>query len=629
MRQPTHRISDLTSAETVYVFRHAVMRDAAYQLQPLTQRALLHRASADLIEQAFGPGDEKLAPVAHELADHLALAIEGLPAEAATLGVRELRFLRVAALHAQKQADFPAAETLWRRCLGRNQDADTELETRLNLSGALHELGRGRQSDEVLQSALELEPAAIGPALRARVLLHAAIQLGPTHAGSLPRALELARAASDPLLAANILHRMAGPDDPPEAALARLDEAALAFAAANDLAGQARVLASRARILAFAKKQPDAASQLLRQAAETARRSGDRVAAADMAIALGVHFANFGQAAAAEVAYRDALELVAGTGAHFLVMRAQVNLGTIYLFMLDRVRDAGEIWTRALELMREHGRDTDVVTGLNNVGRWLCGVGRYAEAEPLLRECLTWCESPHWPAARQYDWVTARAYLAIALSELGRLEEALPVIEDAAARITDWNHQNAWLLGREHAWLLFRLARFDEARAVLDAALAHMRKGYNYDNGFIAAGLQSSMLLLTGDPAGARAAIEPWQKMTGRWRTTAWLLPGLRLMAASDSRDAGRTATAAEMLREIEEVAARGDSMQLVATQRAAETAQRLAADFASPQPRTWRGHFADELPPACRRALLGKLSPREAESFRTARPRAWRDWIA
>lgn len=42
MREPTHRISDLTSAETVYVFRHAVMRDASYQLQPLTLRAGLH-----------------------------------------------------------------------------------------------------------------------------------------------------------------------------------------------------------------------------------------------------------------------------------------------------------------------------------------------------------------------------------------------------------------------------------------------------------------------------------------------------------------------------------------------------------------------------------------------------------
>lgn len=625
MRQPTHRISDLTSAGTVYVFRHAVMRDAAYQLQPLTQRALLHRAAADLIEQAFGPGDEKLAPVAHELADHLALALEGLPGEAAALAMRELHLLRVAARHAQKQADFPAAELLWRRCLGRSTDADAELEACMALSAALHELGRGRQSDEMLQSALRLEPGARDPALRARVLLHAAIQMRAAHVGDLPRALDLARAANDPLLVGNVLHRLgdalAADEKRPDEAMARLDEAARAFASANDLPGQARVLASRAQVLAFALKRPGDAAELLQKAVALAEGCGDRMVAADMAIALGVHHANFGQPELAEPAYRRALELVAGTGAHFLVMRAQVNLGMIYLFMLDRVRDAGEIWARSLELMREHGRDTDIVTGLNNVGRWLCGVGRYAEAETLLRECLTWCETPRWPATREYDWVTARAYLAIALSEQGRMDEALPMLEQAASRITNWNHQNAWLLGREHAWLLFRLGRFEQARAVLDAALAHMRKGYNYDNGFIAAGLQSSMLLLTGDLDGARAAIEPWKQMTGRWRTTAWLLPNLRLMAAGDARDAAGAATAAEMLREIEAVAAQGDSMMLVATRRAVETARRLAADIAGPNPQTWRGHFADELPAPARRALLARLSPQQAGR---ALPEAW-----
>lgn len=628
MREPTHRISDLTSAETVYVFRHAVMRDASYQLQPLTLRAGLHRAAADLIEQAFGPGEDRLAPVAHELADHLALAIEGLPAEAAALGARELRFLRAAARYAQKQVDFATAEALWRRCLGRGADADAELEARQALAGVLHELGRGRESDEVLQSALDLEPAATRPVLRASVLLHAAIQLqGVAHTGHLPRALDLARAGNDPLLAANILHRMAGPNDPPDIALARLDEAEQAFAGANDLAGQARVLASRAQILAYARKQPDAAAALLQQAAELARGSGDRVAAADMAIALGVHYANFGQPIPAEAAYLDALELVAGTGAHFLVMRAQVNLGMIYLFMLDRVLDAGRIWTQALEIMREHGRDTDIVTGLNNMGRWLVGVGRFKQAEPLLRECLSRCDQPGWP--RESDWVTARGYLGVALAEQGRMEEALDVLQQASGRATSWDHQNAWLLGREHAWVLFRLARFEEARRAMDAALGHMRKGYNYDNRFIAAGVDASMHILEGDMAGARAAIAPWEKMTGRWRTFSWLLPSLRLMAAGEVRGAEQAATAAGMQREIEQVAAQGDSMELLATRRGVETARRLVADIASDSSQTWRGHFADELPAACRSKLLQTLSPPDAARFKDSRPEAWRAWTA
>ncbi|MBE7490659.1 MAG: tetratricopeptide repeat protein [Planctomycetes bacterium] len=617
----------MLSGETAYVFRHALLRDAAYQLQPLTLRAALHRAAADVMEQAFGPGDDRLAPVAHELADHLALAIQGMPDAAADLGRRELRYLRLAARYAHKQTDFVTAEAFWRRALGRGESADDELETRLDLSGVLHELGRGRQSDEMLQSALELEPRAHLPALRARALLQAAARPGATDASGLDRALELARESGDAVLIGGILYlqgdRLATAANTDQA-LARLDQAMAAYASAGNRTGQARVLASRARVFAYALKQPDQAAELLQQAVALAEGASDRVAAAEMSLNLGVHHANFGQSGLAEPAYRRALELLAGTGAHFLAMRAQTNLGMIYLFMLDRVRDAGAIWAQSLELVREHGRETDIVTGLNNLGRWMCSVGRWAEAETLLRESLTRCDKSGWPAEREADWIIARTYLAIALHEQGRLDEALPLLQDAVPRVASWNHQNAWLLGREYAWLLFRLAQLERARTAMNQVLAHMRQGYNYDNRFVAAGVDAAMHQLCGDDAAARAAIEPWHALTGRWRVHAWLLPNLRLLAASGGEGAG---LARGLVLEMQQLAARGDSMELATTRRALETAQRLGDDIASSAPRTWRGHFADELPAPCRRALLARLTPQQAADFRVTRPAAWAAW--
>ncbi|MBX3460053.1 MAG: tetratricopeptide repeat protein [Planctomycetes bacterium] len=44
----------MTSAETAYLFRHALLRDAAYELQLPADRARLHALAFHLIEQAFG-----------------------------------------------------------------------------------------------------------------------------------------------------------------------------------------------------------------------------------------------------------------------------------------------------------------------------------------------------------------------------------------------------------------------------------------------------------------------------------------------------------------------------------------------------------------------------------------------
>ena len=81
-------------AEIVYLFRHALVRDAAYDLQPPSDRAGLHGLALEIIEELCGGTPPAEDPpwlgrfIAHpsdkfalELADHAELAAEGLHGE--------------------------------------------------------------------------------------------------------------------------------------------------------------------------------------------------------------------------------------------------------------------------------------------------------------------------------------------------------------------------------------------------------------------------------------------------------------------------------------------------------------------------------------------------------------------
>lgn len=57
-------------AEIAYVFRHALVREAAYELQPPGDRAVLHALVIEIVEAALASDDPLLDAWALELADH-------------------------------------------------------------------------------------------------------------------------------------------------------------------------------------------------------------------------------------------------------------------------------------------------------------------------------------------------------------------------------------------------------------------------------------------------------------------------------------------------------------------------------------------------------------------------------
>lgn len=67
----------MASAEDIYLFRHAVYREVAYQLQVPSARSLLHMQVFAILERTFAG---RLAAICHELAQHARHAQDGAPA---------------------------------------------------------------------------------------------------------------------------------------------------------------------------------------------------------------------------------------------------------------------------------------------------------------------------------------------------------------------------------------------------------------------------------------------------------------------------------------------------------------------------------------------------------------------
>ncbi|MBX3461304.1 MAG: tetratricopeptide repeat protein [Planctomycetes bacterium] len=112
-------------AETAYLFRHALLRDAAYQLQPPADRAGLHKTALEVLtplvpEGADGDG------WALELAEHAQRASLAPGADAEALGRTELNWLMRAASHEQRQWHNRKAVDLLLRAAGHAQAAPRE-----------------------------------------------------------------------------------------------------------------------------------------------------------------------------------------------------------------------------------------------------------------------------------------------------------------------------------------------------------------------------------------------------------------------------------------------------------------------------------------------------------------------
>ncbi len=156
------------NAESAYLFRHALLRDAAYQLQLPGDRERLHRLAFELIESLAGgrapdppPPDADLPnlqshptdPFSAELADHAKRAAGG----AAGSGLADARrlYLHRAALFAERRFRPAAALDLWEELSGLIAGKDRAAVLTRAGGNALR-LGRTKQAEARFLEAREL-----------------------------------------------------------------------------------------------------------------------------------------------------------------------------------------------------------------------------------------------------------------------------------------------------------------------------------------------------------------------------------------------------------------------------------------------------------------------------------------
>lgn len=157
-------------AEQAYLFRHAVLRQAAYQLQPPLQRARVHELALEILENLPGLN---LRATALELADHAENAMAGAPdARAAELREKLAAYLATGADHARFNFDYAAAETALRKLMPLIQhDATRHMKAADTMADLCQRMGRHAEARKWFEVVIEHGTSDV---YRGRALLHLA-----------------------------------------------------------------------------------------------------------------------------------------------------------------------------------------------------------------------------------------------------------------------------------------------------------------------------------------------------------------------------------------------------------------------------------------------------------------------
>ncbi|MBK9973280.1 MAG: tetratricopeptide repeat protein [Planctomycetes bacterium] len=470
-------------AETAYLFRHAVLRDAAYQLHMPSSRAALHGIVLDLLPEVLSPSE--LAEVASEMAEHARSAMGGAsPEQAQRLGLLELQYLEKAAEFAGLRFQNADAGSLWGRVLA-------------------HPLGSAQRHVDAALALAEIQSRS-GHAADAMAAIEqgrkalATWELGPGHRIAEAR---LEMAAGDAL--AYTSERVS--------CVQMLQQAAELFAQAGDVRGQARALCGLGRQhslqcdRAAAEAVLQRALDLLHQVDDPALVGTVKVTLATtqdehlpLAQVAALHrealallppshalvrvqaisgvahaLARTGDAAGAQAAYEQALSMTTQIGALQADAMTRSNLAMIHM-EAGRYAEAEEHYVRALKSAREAGSDRDEGRILGNLGNLYTAMFRPAQAEELFRQALVVTRRLGSPRAEAF----VVGNLAPVLQLSGRLvlaDRAFGQCRDLLARAASPVLEGVY--AGLHGRLLLLLGRLGEARAAAASALVAVPEG--------------------------------------------------------------------------------------------------------------------------------------------------------
>lgn len=381
------------NAEQAYLFRHAVLRDAAYELQPPSDRAGLHALALEILEIVLAGssgGDAAL-----ELAAHARIAAQGAAGERrrVLLG-RELEFLAKAVDCARAGHRHADVLSLCVRLMAHEHiDALALLKVRLRFADACKHLGRTLDSLEAAEYALreaeqlrqtELQVEALRTQAGAQETMGRYEQAAATLADALRRLGPL----GDPALrcelhvAAATIQHAAGEHERAEPLVREACQAAREMGLpALELKGLqllGAVLLGRGRF--------DESIAVSTQALALLEHAGDQAGQAIVLTNMGACMQLGGDVAGAREVYQRALRLAAASGSRRGQAVLLNNLGTLS----DREDPAfaEHCYVGAIEAAREVSDPRRELFALNGLSFVCLRTGRWDTAADLAEQAI-------------------------------------------------------------------------------------------------------------------------------------------------------------------------------------------------------------------------------------------------
>ncbi|CAG1770071.1 hypothetical protein BAC2_00795 [uncultured bacterium] len=332
------------NAETAYLFRHTLLRDAAYQLQLPGDRARLHGLALEIIERGAGVNLDALAA---ELAEHALRAQSAPGADRPSLRARELDFLQRAAHFARRNFLNEEAVALFGRIASR-RGLDTQTRT-----AALREAGGVLRMTAASDAAIE----------------------------TFKRALRLATGLKDQRELGAILNSLgAAYNEAGNAALAKrtLNRALLIHRRAHDRAKEALALGTL-NTLRFKAGEFAAAERGYREVLAIFLSLGDEAAVGRTLVSLGTALNWQSRYAEAEPLYIEALEILRKYDDLHYRGITLMNLAALYA-ETKRKEMAEPVFREALALNQRVGNRKLVGFTLGNLARLAQELGRAEES---------------------------------------------------------------------------------------------------------------------------------------------------------------------------------------------------------------------------------------------------------
>lgn len=368
-------------------FRHALVREAAYQGLPFRTRRRFHEAAGCALESETDEPDE----LSGLLSRHFSLAGDD---------VRAWRYSRVAAERARDAWAYEEAAGLYRRALDAAAGAAVDA---MELADVWEAFGLAEE------------------------------QVGEPHAAMQSYTAARRLVKGDRIREAELLYRHSGVDGRSGRIVPAVRWARRGLRTIEGII-EPRAVACRARLytmlagIRVRQGQYPEAIELARHSIRAAEMSGEQASLANSCLVIGWALTSQGDSGD-EPYLRRALGIYEGLGDLEGQSRALNNLGTS-AYWQGRWEDAVELWTRAVETSERAGDALGPAFGDCNIAEVLSDQGRFDEAEARLRRALQ-----VWRGTNDEQGIAyASAQLGRTCVRSGRIDEGLELLQDALAR---------------------------------------------------------------------------------------------------------------------------------------------------------------------------------------------------